>query len=486
MRPFFVLAALVAFTTLAGSSLAQADPNFRQAKASDVLAAASQVADPVQREAALTELARRRNRGSVAVIGSALEAPQVGVRRAALRLAGSLGRPASPLGEAMAGLAKDEASVREALAWALPRLRQDQAAWERLLIGFVERDPSLAVRREAARSVGRFETVSKASCQVLLRAIVNQELSVAKGAAHGLRGLGRSARGLEPRIRTLALDPKLALKRRLLILRALGGHGQHGVGTLWLARQQVGLTLVAHAELGRSTLGRTLLDLELISTPRAGSDRIDILAAYEREVLLTILPALADLLRRGRHPVIRSGCATLIATLGKDAGSAALSLGKGLTTPGAERASLKALGNLRIEDLKPALPWIRRALQSGSDSQVLDLLVFLSERPKLGLFVVEMISDSLQWGSEGVRARATIALRALGQRAKPAFPLLVACFRQDKSVRVRVFAVATLAMIGGPKVTALLKEMRALLPRVAGKLLRAALSDAIKRVEADD
>lgn len=467
------------------ASLAAGDPDLEVASAKAVLQVAADASQPERRAKALLELGRRHDARGVAVISSALSAPQPKVRIAALRLAGTLSKRAAPLGDEIAQRAADSVPlVRSEAAWALGHLGRDHAPWGRLLIQLLQRDPDLRVRHQAARSLGRLPSVAQASLPVLLAAMESQDMNVAKGAAHGVRGLGADARPMAGRLRRLALAKRLPLPRRQLALRALGGLGQWGVGPLWIARQQVGLTVVADAELARSTLGRTLLDLDRVRAPRQAADRVATLRAYQREVLLTILPALADLVRRGRHPVIRSGCAGLLASLGKQAAPAAGSLGQGLVTPGAETNALEALAGLRVEDLGPALPWIEAALQSGSDSQALDLLRFLAQRPRLDRKAVELISDSLQWGSEDVRAGAANALGALGRRSAPAIPVLKACLEQDASAKVRVLAAGVLARLGGPEAQACRQTMQSLRIEVSGPLLQH-LDDALARLAAE-
>lgn len=479
---FFLLLAGLLF---AGGPTAFADPDLSQAKIPLVLAAAGDASKPERRAVALLELGRRHDRRGVAAIHSALTAPEAEVRSAALRLAGTLGKYSLPLGDEVADRVGDSnPKVRQTAAWALARLTRDHAPWGRLLLGLLQRDSSLVVRHEAARGLGRFPSVAPASLLVLASALEDQDIWVAKGAAHGLRALGSKARVLSPRLRRLATGKRHPLGRRQLALRALGGFGQWGVGSLWIARQKVGLTVVADAELARSTLGRTLLDLDRVQAKRQATDRLATLRAYKGEVLLTILPALADLVRRGRHPIIRSGCAELLSSLGDKAAPAAASLGQGLVTPGAEAAALEALSGLKVKDLGPALPWIEAALQSGSDSQALDLLRFLSERPRLDRKAVAMTSDALQWGSEDVRASAAMTLQALGVRSKPAIPVLVACLQQDTSVRVRVFAAGVLARLGGPEAQAARAGIKALQLRVQGPLLEH-LDDAMARLDAD-
>jgi HEAT repeat protein len=461
------------------------DPDLEQISAKEVMEAAQDASKPARRAKALLELGRRHDARGVAVISSALTARQQEVRIAALRLAGTLGKHAQPLGEEIVQRAADrEPRVRSEAAWALGHLAKDHAPWGRLLTGLLERDPDLRVRHQAARSLGRFPSVATSSLPVLVGAMESQPLSVAKGGAHGVRGLGSDARPVADRLRRLALGKRFPLARRQLALRALGGLGQWGAGALWIARQQVGLTVIADAELARSTLGRTLLDLDRVRAPRQAADRVATLRAYQREVLLTILPALSDLVRRGRHPVIRSGCASLLASLGKQAAPAAASLGQGLVTPGAEANALEALGGLRVEDLAPALPWIEAALQSGSDSQVLDLLRFLAQRPRLDRKAVELISDALQWGSEDVRAGAANALGALGRRSAPAIPVLKACLEQDASVKVRILAAGVLARLGGAEAQACRKTMESLRIDASGPLLEH-LDDALARLAAE-
>lgn len=478
-----LLTSLLAF--LASAAPAVADPDLELISAKFVLEAASDPSKPQRRAKALLELGRRHDARGVAVVTSALLAPQVEVRVAALRLAGTLGKHSAGIGEAITARARDAApEVRAEAAWALARLTRDHAPWGRLLIGLVARDPDLRVRHQAARSLGRFPSVASESIAVLLAAMETQDMNVARGAAHGVRGLSKAGRPAAKRLERLALAQGQPLERRTLALRALGGLGQWGVGPLWLARQQVGLTVVADAELARSTLGRTLLDLDRVRAPRQATDRISTLRAYEREVLVTILPALADLVRRGRHPVIRAGCAGLLASLGDKAAPAAASLGQALLTPGAEANALEALDGLQDRDLGPALPYLGAALQSGSDSQCLDLLRFLAGRPRLDRKAVALIADALQWGSEDVRAGAVRALAALGRRSAPAIPVLKACLEQDTSVEVRVLAAGVLARLGGPEAQASRRTIAELRIQVSGPLLEH-LDDALGRLAED-
>lgn len=462
-----------------------ADPDLEQISVERVLEIASDPSNPELRAKAILEFGRRHNARGVAVISSALAAPEDVVRIAALRLAGSLGKRGARFGDQIAERAGDPAPlVRAEVAWALGHLTRDHAPWGRVLMRQLESDSDLRVRHQAARSLGRFPGVARSSLPLLVKAMESQHISVARGAAHGVRGLGKAARPMADRLRRLALGKRFVLERRQLSLRALGGLGQWGVGALWIARQQVGLTVIADAELSRSTLGRTLLDLDRVRAPRQAADRVATLRAYERDVLITILPALADLVRRGRHPVIRSGCAGLLASLGDKAAPAAASLGQGLVTPGAEANALEALDGLRVEDLGPALPWIEAALQSGSDSQCLDLLRFLAKRPRLDRKAVVLISDALQWGSKDVRAAAANALGALGRRSAPAIPVLKACLEQDTNLRVRILAAGVLARLGGPEAQASRKTMESLRIQVSGPLL-GHLDDALSRLAAE-
>ncbi len=480
-----VLGLLPLLLLVSQAAPAAANPDLKVVSPERLLEVAADASDPQLRAKAILELGRRHDARGVAVISSAISAPEEVVRIAGLRLAGTLGKYAAPLGDRIAQGAGDSAPmVRAEVAWALGHLTRDHAPWGQVLILQLERDSDLRVRHQAARSLGRFPSVAPGSLSLLVDALERQDINVARGAAHGLRGLGQVTRPMADRLRRLALGKRYALERRQLSLRALGGLGQWGVGALWIARQQVGLTVIADAELARSTLGRTLLDLDRVRAPRQAADRIATLRVYQREVLVTILPALADLVRRGRHPVIRSGCAGLLASLGEKAAPAAASLGQGLVTPGAEANALEALDGLRVEDLGPALPWIKAALQSGSDSQCLDLLRFLAQRPRLDREAVALISDSLQWGSKDVRAGAANALGALGQRSAPAIPVLKACLEQDTNLRVRILVAGVLARLGGPEAQACRQTMESLRIQVSGPLLNH-LDDALSRLAAE-
>lgn len=458
-RPLSICLSLLGAALLVGPRARAED--LRQASATEVLAAAHQGQDPQRRAEALDELARRGDARGVAAVHSALSDPQVSIRHAAVRLVGALGKRGRPALRGLLKACSDPAEeVRASAVWALAALDDDRPEWGRLLIGLLQRDPSARVRIEAARCLGRFPSLVEESLPLLAAAIEAAPPEVGEAASLGLRRLGTKARAIEPRLRLLLGARELPLPRRLLVLRALGGLQEYGVGALFAARESRELTDAAEVELRTSILGRSLLKLESVSTPVASMNLIDQVTVYDLEVLRTLVTPLAYLLRQGQHPIVRTGAANLLASLGSEAGPALASYGEALQDSAAQASALEGISKLSSADQVRGLPWIQAALDQASDSFGLSLLRYLGETPSLGRPGLEVIGEALQWGTPEVRRAAARALGQLGARAAPRGPLLSECLRLDRSQVVRLEAAKALLRLGEDPLRAALPDLR--------------------------
>lgn len=463
-----------------------AETDLRLARLPEVLEAAHQGEDPVRRTEAFEELGRRLERRGIGAVHSAVSAPQLAVRVAAIRLIGSLGKHGRPgAGEAWGALDDPAAEVRAVAVASLAALGEDKPERGKRLIVLLEGDLSAGVRIEAARALGRFPSVRALALPPLLRTIETAPPELAAAATLGLRRLGRDARPLEPELRRLILQPKLELERRKLCVRVLGGLQGWGVGALFRASEIPELNAEALSELNGSTLGRTLLELFQVSTPVATSNLLDQLDVFEPEILKTVVEPLASLLRLGVHPLVRAKAASLLASLGPDARAARDSFGEALADSGAQVQALEGLSKLSEPDQLAALPWVEAALDRASDSFALDLLSYLRQATFLGGGGLKAIGQALQWGNDEVRRGAAKAYRGLGPRAAPAGPLLQQCLRLDSSPRVRYEAALALTAIGKEAGTPSAGAIRSLLSELPTGPQRAFLADALQRLEGE-